>query len=100
MRSLSGARVGSGIALLLAGLAHGCASAPAKIDFAQYVWPPPPDPPRIQLEDVVLGRAETLAKSRFQRALLGASPRAREAASVSDAPAIAGRASGPRTNSA
>jgi len=61
-------------ALLLAGLAAGCASAPAKIAYEQYVWPPPPDTPRIQLEDVVLGRADTLAKSRFQRALLGSSP--------------------------
>ena len=59
--------------MLLATLASGCASA-AKISYDQYVWPPPPDPARIQLEDVVLGRADTLAKSRFQRALLGSSP--------------------------
>jgi DNA-binding beta-propeller fold protein YncE len=74
MRSLPCPRVGRGCVLLLASLAAGCASAPAKIDFTQYVWPPPPDPPRIQLQDVVLGRADTLAKSRFQRALLGSSP--------------------------
>jgi len=74
MRPLPRPRVGRAFVLLLASLATGCASAPAKIDFAQYVWPPPPDSPRIQLEDVVLGRADTLAKSRFQRALLGSSP--------------------------
>jgi DNA-binding beta-propeller fold protein YncE len=74
MRSAPHPPVRRGIILLAASLAAGCASAPAKIDFAQYVWPPPPDPPRIQLEDVVWGRADTLAKSRFQRALLGSSP--------------------------
>src|SRR5512134_604830 len=68
MRSLAAA-------LLLAGFTAGCATAPARIRYEEYVWPPPPDPPRIQLEDVVLGRADTLAKSRFQRALLGSSPR-------------------------
>jgi DNA-binding beta-propeller fold protein YncE len=68
-------RVGLGATLLLAGLASGCASAPLKVNYDEYVWPPPPDPARIKLEDVVLGRAETLAKSRFQRALLGSSPR-------------------------
>jgi len=74
MRPLPCPRVGRGCVLLVASLAAGCASAPAKIDFTQYVWPPPPDSPRIQLQDVVLGRADTLAKSRFQRALLGSSP--------------------------
>jgi len=63
-----------GVALLLASLTAGCASAPPKINYAEYVWPPPPDRARIQLKDVVLGRADTLAKSRFQRALLGSSP--------------------------
>ena len=74
MRLLPHPSLRGAVALLLAGLAAGCASAPARIDFTQYVWPPPPDPPRIQLEDVVLGRADTLAKSRFQRVLLGSSP--------------------------
>ena len=32
------------------------ASAPPKINYGEYVWPPPPDKPRIQLEDIVLGR--------------------------------------------
>jgi DNA-binding beta-propeller fold protein YncE len=63
-----------GAAALLMGLAAGCASTPTKINYDQYVWPPPPDPPRIQLEDLVFGRVDTLAKSRFQRALLGSSP--------------------------
>ena len=67
-------RVARAGVLFLASLAPGCASAPAKIAYDQYVWPPPPDLPRIQLEDVVLGRADTQAKSRFQRALLGSSP--------------------------
>ena len=67
-------RAARAAALVLATLASACASGPAKIAYDQYVWPPPPDPARIQLEDVVLGRADTLAKSRFQRALLGSSP--------------------------
>ncbi len=60
--------------LILAGLASACVSAPANINYGEYVWPPPPDPPHIQLQDVIRGRAETLAKSRFQQALLGSSP--------------------------
>lgn len=75
MRPVQGPRLSRGAALLLVSLAAGCVSAPPKIDYGQYVWPPPPDRPRIQLADVVLGRADTLAKSRFQRALLGSSPR-------------------------
>lgn len=55
--------------------ALGCASAAAKKpDYSQFVWPPPPDPPRIQLHDIIYGRADTMAKSGLQRALLGASP--------------------------
>ncbi len=57
-------------------LLAGCASAPVSKSYAEYVWPPPPDKPRIQLEDVILGRADVLAKtSGLQRKLLGAGPR-------------------------
>lgn len=61
-------------ALTCAGLLGACATARPKIHYEEYVWPPPPDTPRIQLKDVVLGRADALAKSGLQRALLGASP--------------------------
>ncbi len=61
---------GLGLALLA-----GCASAPPTKSYDQYVWPPPPDKARIQLEDVVLGRVDVQAKtSGLQRKLLGAGP--------------------------
>lgn len=53
----------------------GCATSAPKIKYDEYVWPAPPDKPRIQLEDIVWGRADVRAKtSGLQRALLGASP--------------------------
>jgi len=51
-----------------------CASAAPRPDYSQYVWPPPPDEPRIQLEDIIYGRADVQASSGLQRALIGASP--------------------------
>ena len=42
--------------------------------YAEYVWPPPPDVPRIKLTDVISGRADVEASSKFTKALLGASP--------------------------
>jgi sugar lactone lactonase YvrE len=42
--------------------------------YAEYVWPPPPDKPRIQLTDVISGRPDVEATSKLKRALLGASP--------------------------
>ena len=42
--------------------------------YAHYVWPPPPDPPRIKLEQVIHGRADVVARSSLKRKLLGASP--------------------------
>jgi DNA-binding beta-propeller fold protein YncE len=44
--------------------------------YAEYVWPPPPSDPRIKLEAVIRGRIDVEAKSRWSRALLGASPQA------------------------
>jgi DNA-binding beta-propeller fold protein YncE len=50
-----------------------CATAP-RPDYSEYVWPPPPDKARIQLEDIIYGRADVQASSGLQRALIGASP--------------------------
>ncbi len=53
----------------------GCATATTpRPNYDQYVWPPPPDKPRIQLTDIILGRADIVAKSGLQRTLVGASP--------------------------
>jgi DNA-binding beta-propeller fold protein YncE len=38
--------------------------------YAAYVWPPPPDEPRIKLEAVFSGRADVEARSKFKRRLL------------------------------
>lgn len=51
-----------------------CVVAMRRPNYADYVWPPPPDEPRIRLEDVIYGRADVRAKSGLQRALLGAGP--------------------------
>lgn len=43
--------------------------------YADFVWPPPPDPPRIKLEQIIRGRADVEAgESKLKKALLGASP--------------------------
>lgn len=42
--------------------------------YSEYVWPPPPDEPRIRLVDIVSKRADVEAESRFTRAMIGASP--------------------------
>ena len=42
--------------------------------YAEYVWPPPPDEPRIKLEAVLSSRADVEAKSKLRRMLIGASP--------------------------
>ncbi|RMF82873.1 MAG: hypothetical protein D6739_08025, partial [Nitrospirae bacterium] len=55
----------------------GCASTgrrPAEDPFAEYVWPPPPDTPRIRLETILTGRADVEGESRFRKALIGAGP--------------------------
>lgn len=41
--------------------------------YAEYVWPAPPDEPRIKLDAVITGRSDVEAKSKLRRALLGAS---------------------------
>ncbi len=43
--------------------------------YAKYVWPPPPDKPRIQLIDIVSARADVEGESRLQQALIGAGPK-------------------------
>ncbi len=63
----------AGGALALA-LLTACAPARARINYSEYVWPPPPDEPRIRLDDIIWGRADVQAKSGLQRALLGAAP--------------------------
>lgn len=61
------------LAMLLASTA--CVGTVKRPSYDGYVWPPPPDAPRIKLEDIVYGRMDVLAKtSGLQRALLGASP--------------------------
>ncbi len=47
----------------------------AEDPYAEYVWPPPPDTPRIRLVDILSGRADVEARSSFQRALIGAGPK-------------------------
>jgi DNA-binding beta-propeller fold protein YncE len=42
--------------------------------FAEIVWPPPPDKPRIKLETVIGGRADVEVSSKLKRRLLRASP--------------------------
>ncbi len=42
--------------------------------YAEFVWPPPPDEPRIRLTEVLRGRADVEATSRFRRILIGNSP--------------------------
>lgn len=42
--------------------------------YAEYVWPPPPDEARIRLVDVIAGRLDVEAESKWKRALMGASP--------------------------
>ncbi len=42
--------------------------------YAEYVWPPPPDEPRIKLEAVISQRADVEARTRLRRMLIGSSP--------------------------
>jgi len=51
--------------------------AEAEDPYAEYVWPSPPDEPRIKLERVIAGRADVVAKSGFKRKLLKSSPQTR-----------------------
>lgn len=68
--------------LLILLLVHGEAMAakkkkknePAEDPYAEYVWPPPPNPPRIKLERVIAGRTDVEGSSKLRKALLGASP--------------------------
>jgi DNA-binding beta-propeller fold protein YncE len=60
--------------LLVLALLTGCAAKTTRPDYSEYVWPPPPNQPRIQLVDILYGRADVEADSSFQRALLGATP--------------------------
>lgn len=42
-----------------------------KDPYAEFVWPPPPDDPRIRLVDVIGGRADLEAKGGFKKTFLG-----------------------------
>lgn len=42
--------------------------------YAEYVWPPPPDEPRIKLEAVIGGRLDVEGESKLKKLLIGASP--------------------------
>jgi sugar lactone lactonase YvrE len=43
--------------------------------YAEYVWPPPPDEPRIKLEAVIAGRVDLEVRSRFKQKLMRLSGR-------------------------
>ncbi len=62
--------------VLLVVLAAACASTgpqPAADPYAKFVWPPPPNEPRIRLVDVIEGRVDVEASSRIQKVILGGS---------------------------
>ena len=63
----------AGTAFALA-LLTACAPTKVRINYAEYVWPPPPDEARIRLDDIIWGRGDVQAKSGLQRALLGSAP--------------------------
>lgn len=42
--------------------------------YAEYVWPPPPDEPRIKLEGIFSARVDVEADSKLRKLLIGASP--------------------------
>ena len=42
--------------------------------YAEYVWPPPPDTPRIRLVDIISSRLDVEPRSGFEKALVGSSP--------------------------
>jgi len=42
--------------------------------YAEYVWPPPPDTPRIRLVDILHSRLDVAPRSNFEKALIGSSP--------------------------
>ena len=46
---------------------------PVEDPYAEYVWPLPPDPPRIQLTGIYTQRSDVEAKGKLRKALLGAS---------------------------
>ena len=50
------------------------AEQPAADPYADLVWPPPPNEPRIKLDAVILGREDVEAKGKFKRALLRSGP--------------------------
>jgi len=66
------------IAVGFLGLVAGCAGTGAKAKgdpYASFVWPPPPDEPRIRLQDILHGRADLETDSGFEKLLFGVSPR-------------------------
>jgi DNA-binding beta-propeller fold protein YncE len=42
--------------------------------YAEWVWPPPPDEPKIRLIDVIRGRADVELDSRLDKVLFGSTP--------------------------
>ena len=64
-------------ALLLTGPDVGAAQkkkskvARSEDPFASYVWPPPPDEPRVRLIEIIKGRADVEGKSKLRKILLG-----------------------------
>jgi sugar lactone lactonase YvrE len=67
--------IGLSMALLLAGCAtSGGSGAREDVSFEGLVWPPPPDKARIKLEEVIAGRIDVEAKSKFRRQLTTSAP--------------------------
>lgn len=67
--------VAASLAFVAAALLAGCSSS-APVDqeraLSTYVWPLPPDPPRIRLTGIFTGRRDVEAGSKLQKALIGA----------------------------
>ncbi len=58
------------------GTLSACAAGVKPPKYDQYVWPPPPDKPRIRLQDIIWGRRDVMAKTGgLERALLGSGPK-------------------------
>jgi len=79
-RCLSGKSVALALGLALTLGAVGEAAAKKKggdradeDPYAEFVWPPPPDTPRIKLEAVITGRADVEGGTKWKRRLLGSS---------------------------
>jgi DNA-binding beta-propeller fold protein YncE len=71
------------LAAVLLGVSLGCttigggAKSGRKDPYSEYVWPPPPDKPRVKLQTILFGRADVESDAAFGRALMGTGPQSR-----------------------